>query len=201
MAEVGPLVPEAVLEELLAGEVLEVGIVDPALADAFVGQAVDVLEQQQPDHEAGLDAGSAVVAVQRGDLVVDPGPVDLAGKLHQLVLHVEDLVEPGPEQITLSCRRALPGSHATLRCAANHGWTPRRIAKNEIARFRCLMAPHLAIPNPLPVLKPIPDQLPTSSSRATAYDVVTRAIVSQRATVSLPRQAVIVRKQHHHARW
>src|SRR5262249_22857473 len=36
---------------------------------------------------------------------------------------------------------------------------------------------------------------------STAYDVVRRAIVSQRATVSLPRQAVIVRKQHHHARW
>src|SRR5215475_10760217 len=56
------------------------------------------------------------------------------------------------------------GRIATLRCAANHGWTPRRIAKNEIARFRHLMAPHLAIPNPLPVPKPIPDQLPTSSS-------------------------------------
>src|SRR5262245_45187477 len=61
------------------------------------------------------------------------------------------------------------GRIATLRCAANHGWTPRRIAKNEIARFRHLMAPHLAIPNPLPVPKPIPDQLPTSSSRATKW--------------------------------
>src|SRR5262245_34020260 len=59
------------------------------------------------------------------------------------------------------------GRIATLRCAANHGWTPRRIAKNEIARFRHLMTSHLAIPNPLPVPKPIPDQLPTSSSRAT----------------------------------
>src|SRR5262245_29555244 len=168
MAEVGALVREAVLEELLAGEVLEVGIVDPALADAFVGQSANVLEQQQPDHEAGLDAGSAVLAVQRGDLVVDPGPVDLAGKLHQLVLHIDDLVEPGPEQIALSCRRALLGSHATLRCAANHGWTPRRIAKNEIARFHRLMAPYLAIPNPLPEPKPIPDQLLTGSSRATS---------------------------------
>src|SRR5215475_8397735 len=62
------------------------------------------------------------------------------------------------------------GRIATLRCAANHGWTPRRIAKNEIARFRHLMTSHLAIPNPLPVPKPIPDQLPTSSSRATGYD-------------------------------
>src|SRR5262245_29430839 len=111
MAEVGALVWEDVLEELLASEVLEVGIVDPALADAFVGQAVDVLEQQQPDHKAGLDAGSAVVAVERRDLAVYPGPVDLAGKLHQLVIQIDDLVEPGPEQIALSCCRALLGSH------------------------------------------------------------------------------------------
>ena len=37
VAEVGALVREAVLEERLAGEVLEVRIVDPALTDAFVG--------------------------------------------------------------------------------------------------------------------------------------------------------------------
>src|SRR5215475_6208255 len=67
------------------------------------------------------------------------------------------------------------GRIATLRCAANHGWTPRRIAKNEIARFRHLMTSHLAIPNPLPVPKPIPDQLPTSSSRATNLIQVTDA--------------------------
>src|SRR5215475_3610006 len=157
MAEVGALVWEDVLEELLASEVLEVGIVDPALADAFVGQAVDVLEQQQPDHKAGLDAGSAVLAVERRDLAVYPGPVDLAGKLHQLARN---------RSLSPVVARCL-GRIATLRCAANHGWTPRRIAKNEIARFRHLMAPHLAIPNPLPVPKPIPDQLPTSSSRAT----------------------------------
>ena len=72
MAEVGALVWKGVLEERLAGEVLEVRIVDPALADALVGQPVDVFEQQQPDHEAGLDAGPALVAVQRGDLAVDP---------------------------------------------------------------------------------------------------------------------------------
>src|SRR5215475_14971392 len=133
MAEVGPLVPEAVLEELLTGEVLEVGIVNPALADAFVGQAVDVLEQQQPDHEAGLDAGSAVLAVQRGDLVVDPDPVDLAGKLHQLVLHIDDLFEPGPEQI-LSSRAAWVACHPPMR--SESPMDSRRITKNEIARFR-----------------------------------------------------------------
>ena len=60
MTEVRALVREAVLEELLAGEVLEVRVVDPSLADAFVGQPEHMLEQQQADHEAGLDPGAAL---------------------------------------------------------------------------------------------------------------------------------------------
>ena len=90
---------EAVLEELLSGEVLEIRIIDPALAHAFVGQPVNVLEQQQPDRKARLDPGPALVAVERRDLAVDPVPIDLAGKQNQLVLQVDDLVQPRPEQI------------------------------------------------------------------------------------------------------
>ena len=37
MAQVGSLVREFALEELLTGEVLEIRVVDPALARAFVG--------------------------------------------------------------------------------------------------------------------------------------------------------------------
>jgi hypothetical protein len=37
MAQVGALMGELVLEELLAGEVLEIRVVDPALAHALVG--------------------------------------------------------------------------------------------------------------------------------------------------------------------
>jgi hypothetical protein len=71
----------------------------PSLAHTPVGQPVNVLEQQKPDHEAGLDSGPTLVAVERCDLAVDPLPVELACELHQLVLHVDDLLEPGPEQI------------------------------------------------------------------------------------------------------
>src|SRR5262245_29087627 len=99
MAQVGAFVRERMLEELLAGEVLEVRVVDPALAYLFIGQGEDVLEQQKPDHEAGLDPGPALVAVERRDLAVEPFPIELAGKLHQRMLHVDDLIEPGPEQI------------------------------------------------------------------------------------------------------
>src|SRR5262249_33841299 len=66
---------------------------------------------QQADHEPRLNRRTAVGAVGRGDLAVDPGPVDLAGELHQLVLHVDDLLEPGPEQIIRLRRLALLGSH------------------------------------------------------------------------------------------
>jgi hypothetical protein len=87
------------LEELLASEVLEIGIIDPALAHAFIRQPVNVLEQQQADHEPCRDSGPAFVAVKGGDLTVDKVPVDLAGQLRQFVLEVDDLVQPGSEQI------------------------------------------------------------------------------------------------------
>ena len=45
MAKVGALMRELVLEKLCPGEELEVRVVDPALAHAFVGQPVNVLEQ------------------------------------------------------------------------------------------------------------------------------------------------------------
>ena len=99
MAQVRALVRELMLEELFAGEVLEIRIMDPALAHAFVGQPVNVLEQQKSDHEAGLDPGPALVAVERRDLAIDPRQSILPASRTSLVLHVDDLIEPGPEQI------------------------------------------------------------------------------------------------------
>src|SRR5580765_8335616 len=116
MAQVRALVREGVLEKLFAGEELEIRVVDPALAHPFIGQPANVLEQQQPDHEAGLDAGPAVLAVERGDLAVDPVPIDLAGQQNQLVLHVDDLVQPRPEQIVRTRRLVLLRPHRLLRC-------------------------------------------------------------------------------------
>src|SRR5215217_586001 len=116
MAQVRALVREGVLEKLLAGEELEIRVVDPALAHTFIGQPVYVLEQQQPDHETGLDPWPAVLAVERRDLAVDPVPIDLAGKQNQLVLQVDDLVQPRPEQIVRSRRLVLLRPHRPLRC-------------------------------------------------------------------------------------
>jgi hypothetical protein len=57
MAQVRTLVRKLVLEEFRTGEVLEIGIVNPALTYRFVGQRKDVLEQEQPDDETSLDPG------------------------------------------------------------------------------------------------------------------------------------------------
>ena len=67
MREVRALVRKGVLEELLSGEVLEIGVAHPALAHLFVGEREDVLEQQQPNHEPGLNPGPPFVAVERRD--------------------------------------------------------------------------------------------------------------------------------------
>src|SRR6516165_5833265 len=111
MAKVASLMRELVLEKIFTREVLEIGVVDPALANVLVGQAVDVLEQQQPDHEPALDPRPALRAVERRDLAIDPVPVDLGAELHQLVLQVDDLVEPGTKQVAFPRRLRLPRSH------------------------------------------------------------------------------------------
>ena len=45
MAQAGAFVGELMLEKLFAGEVLKIGIIDPALAHTFVRQPVNLLEQ------------------------------------------------------------------------------------------------------------------------------------------------------------
>ena len=43
-------------------------------------------------------------------------PIDLAGELNQLMLHIDDPVQPGPEQIARSRRPLLLQSHRHFRC-------------------------------------------------------------------------------------
>src|SRR5437867_1113447 len=132
MAQVRALVREGVLEKLFAGEELEIRVVDPALAHSFIGQTVNLLEQQQPDHEAGLDPRSAVLAVERCDLAVDPVPIDLAGKQNQLVLQVDDLVQPRPEQIVRSRRLVLLRPHRPLRCTTESRSAAKRNPQTKL---------------------------------------------------------------------
>ena len=91
--------------------------------------------------------GPAVLAVERGDLAVDPVPIDLAGQQNQLVLHVDDLVQPRPGQI-----RSNPST-----CASSAASSPpmhhrimvrrKRESTNEIAKFGGLKLQIPAISN------------------------------------------------------
>ncbi len=60
----------------------------------LVRQLVDVLQEQNPDHEPALGRRPAVIAEQIRDLVVEPVPVDLVGQPNELMPDVDDLVEP-----------------------------------------------------------------------------------------------------------
>src|SRR5215475_13291122 len=172
MAQVGALVREAVLEELLAGEVLKVGVVDPALAHLFIGQAEDVLEKHQSDHEARRNPGPALVAVERSDLLVEVLPIEPAGELDQLMLHVDDLIEPGPEQITFPSRLVLLRPHRPLRCSTESLFAPKGNPKNQIARFRALKPENLAISKPPAAQKMTLSQALSCCSRATGYSAL-----------------------------
>jgi len=95
---------------------------------------VNVLEQQQPDHEPGLDPGRAILAEERRDLAVDPVPIDLASELNQLVLHVDDLVQPRPEQVIDPVALCFFGRIVPSDAPQNHGQQLKG-NQNQIAEF------------------------------------------------------------------
>src|SRR5262249_16228145 len=71
----------------------------------------NMLEQKKPDHKPCRNSRPTTVAVQRRDLAVDEVPVDLARELHQLMPHVDDLVQPRAKQITRFYRLVLLRPH------------------------------------------------------------------------------------------
>src|SRR6202020_75505 len=189
MSQVRALVREGVLEKLFAGEELEIRVVDPALAYPLIGQPVNVLEQQQPDHEAGLDPRPAVLAVERCDLAVDPVPIDLAGKQNQLVLQVDDLVQPRPEQIVRSRRLVLLRPHRPLRCTTESWFAAKGNPQTKLQAFgfsrshslQSQMPPHPKIRLPLNRLEPCSrtTSYPDEIGRAPAF-VLTRFLYANR---------------------
>ena len=138
------LMTHLVLEEFLAGEVLEIGIVNPAITHILIRQIVNVLQEQKADHEPGRYTWPAIPFKKIRQFLVDPGPVDLITKPHQFVPHVDDLIEAGPEQILRP--RSLFGfrSHCPLRnnasmesCHSRKGNpSGRQIARNPLRIYR-----------------------------------------------------------------
>ena len=94
---------QPVLEELLAAEELVIGVLDPALAQHLVGEIISVLEDRQPRHQPRRQWRAArIIGVDRPKLPFQEPPIHRAPQRHQRMLQVDDLVEPGAEQILLS---------------------------------------------------------------------------------------------------
>src|SRR5262249_31223753 len=90
-----------------------------------------------PDHKPCRNSRPTTVAVQRRDLAVDEVPVDLARELHQVVPHVDDLVQPRAKQITRFYRLVLlrPHRFPPIR-RPNHASRFEGILKMKLQAFR-----------------------------------------------------------------
>src|SRR5438034_9603579 len=99
-------------EELLAAEILEIGVLHPAGTQFLVREIEGELEDRQSRHQPRRKRRHAgAVAVDLAALRLDRTPRHGLRKLHQLMLQVDDLVEPRAEQILLSALTAIPWLH------------------------------------------------------------------------------------------
>ena len=92
-------------EVLLAAEVLVIGVLDPTGAEHLVRQIVRVLQDSEAGHQPGRQRRLAGrVGVNLAEFAPDERPVDQTAKPYEFVPHVDDLVEPCPEEIILPSR-------------------------------------------------------------------------------------------------
>jgi hypothetical protein len=99
------------LQVHLAAEVLPIRVLDPGVDQGFAGSVEGVLQVQQAGDQARRQRGSAAPGAEVGaEGALDLGPVDQAGQAHQRMTHVDQLVEPGDEQLVGRGRCGL-GSH------------------------------------------------------------------------------------------
>jgi len=105
-----------VLEELLAAEVLVIGILDPALAQHLIGQVIGVLEDGQPCHQSRRQRWMArLIGVDLAEATFQERPVHCPRQLRQRMIHVDDLIEPGAKQILLARLTPFPWPHLVPR--------------------------------------------------------------------------------------
>lgn len=93
-------------------EELEIGLQHPLLAQHLIGEVVHCFRKANPAisrvAKSGRPASWSWTAPSRSS---QKAPVDRARQLHQRPIHVEHLIEPGPEQVGLAALSALPRSH------------------------------------------------------------------------------------------
>jgi hypothetical protein len=108
---------QAVPEELLA-EVLIIGVLDPALAQHLIGQVIGVLEDGQPRHQSRRQRRvTGIIGVDLAEAPFQELPIHRPRQPGQRMVHVDDLIEPEPEQILLARLPSFPWPHLVLRDA------------------------------------------------------------------------------------
>jgi len=112
----GPIERQLRLEIGLAAEILEVGVLQPLPAHLLVRKPARVLDQMQRHHQSRRQPGSPLLGVERPERLVEAPPVDQPRQPHELVAHVDQVVEPVAEQLALALGRARNrvGAHASL---------------------------------------------------------------------------------------
>jgi hypothetical protein len=115
-----------VLEVGLAAEALDMGAVEEARADRVVREAIHVLDEVQPDHEAGGQSEPAdAIAVERAEGGGEVLPVDQAGEPHQGMATIDEVHQRRAEAFGLVGRRRF-GRHR--RAPARRGNHAARLA-------------------------------------------------------------------------
>ena len=120
----------------LSAEKLEIGVFDPLRADLLIRNPAGMFEKMQPDHQPRRQPRTALLGVKGAEGFIEAPPVDQSSQPHQLVAHVDHVVEPVAEHVrfALSGRRNGFGTHRSfLQFAVNHGAWRQEIGK----RHRC----------------------------------------------------------------
>ena len=106
------------LEERLAGEMLIVGVLDPAGDDRLIRQPPGVLQIEQPSHQPRFRRRPPLAGRRKPrPLAVKHLPIDQGRQLHQLVPRVDHVDQPRTQQIIL-LRRARATFHGQDKIAA-----------------------------------------------------------------------------------
>lgn len=111
VAHAGALVRQRVLEERLAGEVLEIGIMHPTVPDLLVRKPVGVFQHKHAEHEAYRFRRAPLIGKTIRQLIVEPGPVDLVRQDDKRMPHIDNLIETGAEKIVVPRLWCLFRSH------------------------------------------------------------------------------------------
>ncbi len=94
-----------VTKELLAAEGLTIRIIQPALAQDFIGEIIHMLQDRQARHESRgkrrlasviryQDHSSRPVRINGAEDLFQEIPVDCASKFRKRTIHIDDLIEP-----------------------------------------------------------------------------------------------------------